>query len=213
MVFNRKFVSPREVIEAAMRAFKDFAEINLQKNGTTTNQPPQPRSSVWHPPPRGVSKINSNASLGTGKKAGGLGFVLRNSHGDCLRAVSKPAQFHTAIIREALAMRDAVLYALGDCVEKVVVESDSLDLVRLIQDTSRTSPSEIGSIVQDIRHLITYFVQCDIAHVFRETNSFPDSLSRRAMSCACETVWPNFIPWIQDLCNLDSSVVSRFPTE
>ncbi|XP_043687631.1 uncharacterized protein LOC122638846 [Telopea speciosissima] len=139
MVFNRKFVSPGEVIEAAMRAFKDFTEINLQKNGTTTNQPPQPRSSVWHPPPRGVLKINNDASLGTGKKAGGLGFVLHNSRGECLRAVSKLAQFHTAIIEEALAMRDVVLYALGNCVEKIVVESDSLDLVRLIQDTSRAS--------------------------------------------------------------------------
>jgi ribonuclease HI len=78
-----------------------------------------------------VMKINTDGGLLMDARRGGAGGVAR-SHSAYLGAWSKPYEGITdPLIVEALALRDGVIFAKLRGFPKVVMETDSLELINL----------------------------------------------------------------------------------
>lgn len=85
----------------------------------------------WRPPEEDEIKINTDGSIAMEARRGGVGGVAR-SHSTFRAAWCKPYQGITdPLISEALALRAGVIFARLRGYEKVVMQSDCLELVNL----------------------------------------------------------------------------------
>ena len=74
-----------------------------------------------------------------------------------------------AEVIEALAIRRAIRFAIETSFNCVIIESDSLSVVKAIQDTAESS-YHTGNIIEDVRILSKTMRSCEFHHTKREAN-------------------------------------------
>ncbi|WMV25242.1 hypothetical protein MTR67_018627 [Solanum verrucosum] len=74
--------------------------------------------------------------------------------------------------------------------QKVIIETDSLSLKKIIQQTWRV-PWEIAEKVEEIREIMEK-IKAKITHIFREGNSLADSLANIAIESQAEHQYSSF---------------------
>nr|XP_023874167.1 uncharacterized protein LOC111986717 [Quercus suber] len=99
-----------------------------------------------------------------------IGVVVRDSQGWVLAALSEKVEgVQEAEVIETLAIRHAIRFAIETSFNCVIIESDSLEVVKTIQDTA-DSTCHIGHIIEDVKQLAKAMKSCDFHHTKREAN-------------------------------------------
>lgn len=93
---------------------------------------PAPRQSVWKRPPEEWVKCNTDGAFYAGPNQGATGAVIRNSTGSFVagRACWYPHGID-ALMLETMACRDGALLARQKGIQKIQLETDSQELVRI----------------------------------------------------------------------------------
>ncbi|KAK7861313.1 hypothetical protein CFP56_011242 [Quercus suber] len=124
----------------------------------------------------------------------GIGVVVRDSQGWVLAALSEKVEgVQDAEVIEALAIRQAIKFAIETSFSCVIIESDSLSVIKAIQDFSE-STCDIGHIIDDVKHLSMTMKSCKFHHTKREANKFAHTLACKAIHFDTEMAWLQEIP-------------------
>ncbi|KAL3641648.1 hypothetical protein CASFOL_012463 [Castilleja foliolosa] len=138
----------------------------------------QSRSSVnqsWNPPPIGWFKINMDAAFKDGNACSGV--VIRNANGSFVHAYSMEHKCLDANTAEALAILDSCLVAQKLGLQKVLFESDCLNVVSFINGNSRNYYWTSGPVVEAIDNLKLKMPLWSFSFVPRVCNSAAHALA------------------------------------
>ena len=92
-----------------------------------------------------------------------------------------------ADVIEALAIRRAIRFAIQTSFNCVIIESDSLSVVKAILDSTESS-CHFGNIIEDVKSLSKTMRSCDFLHTKREANQVAHTLARNAFKVNSELV-------------------------
>ena len=121
-------------------------------------------------------------------------MVARDSQEWVLVALSEKVEgVQDAEIIEALAIWQAIKFAIETSFNCVIIESDSLSMVKAIEDTVETT-CHIGNIIDDVKHLSKAIKSCEFHHTKREANQVAHTLARNAIHVNKEMAWLEEIP-------------------
>ena len=109
----------------------------------------------WRPPPPDVLKINSDGAFHKQDQSGAWGFVVRDSDGQgILAGCGRLKSVHNALTVEGEACLMALKAAMEVGISRVIIETDSVNLVTAIQSRSfDRAPG--GVIFKEIRDLLS----------------------------------------------------------
>ena len=88
----------------------------------------------------------------------------------------------SSLIAEGLALREALFYCIAKGLRAVKCESDSLQLIRALNE--ETPISEIYGIIADILNLVVAFDYVSFVWIPRSENKAADALAKQALSNA-----------------------------
>lgn len=152
----------------------------------------------WSKPPEGFLKLNVDASIDSTNGKMGFGCVIRDEHGKFVAArgiqwngVFSPRE------AEATAIREALSWIKSLSLDKVYIETDSLQVVNSLN--SFLGESSFHVILNDIKNVL-----CDFSHVFlsfvkRSANGVAHAIARQAVSSTGCSEWLSVSPPF--LCN------------
>ncbi|KAK9998718.1 hypothetical protein SO802_018321 [Lithocarpus litseifolius] len=172
---------------ALLREFRDVQKLPLRRS--------VPREAVkWSPPAEGLYKVNFDGAVFEDQACAGLGVVIRDSAGLVIGVLSQKIRLPSSMVTvEALAARRAVMFAKEISVFRVVVEGDSLQVIKAVNN-SKLSMSSYGHIIDEIRLLSTSFSCCNFVHVQREGNKLAHALAHRVVLSVDFDVWMEDLP-------------------
>ena len=148
----------------------------------------------WVPPPQGWFKANVDGAIFKETNKAGIGVVVRDSQGWVLATLLEKVEgVQDAEVIEALAIRRAIRFAIETRFNCVIIESDSLLVVKTVQDTDEIT-CHIGSIIDDVKHLSKAMKSCEFHHTKREANQVAHTLARNAIHVDTEMAWLEEIP-------------------
>ena len=120
--------------------------------------------------------------------------MVRDSQGWVLAALSEKVEgVQDAEVIEALAIRRAIRFAIETSFNCVIIESDSLSIIKAIKDTAETT-CHIGNIIDDVKHLSKAMKSCEFHQRKREANQVAHTLARNAIHVDTEMAWLEEIP-------------------
>jgi hypothetical protein len=132
----------------------------------------------WTPPPPGEILVSVDAALFADQNRLATGALFRDHQGQCLAAASEPLQGLTDPEgAEALALHRAMVIAKDRGYAKVIFASDCLSLVQRVNSVA-PDRSMVGTVVRDIKDLITSFSSASFHHVRRSLNEVAHTLAR-----------------------------------
>jgi ribonuclease HI len=134
----------------------------------------------WTKPPESKVKLNVDASFDPISGLGGTGAIIRDSHGSfiagCNRSLPHIADAPTA---EAMALRDGLLLAGQIGCNKLIVESDCMEVVQTMQEGG-FSRGAAAAIFEECGFLCRSFASVIFCHCAREANEAAHTLAARA---------------------------------
>jgi ribonuclease HI len=158
----------------------------------------------WQPPEQGWIKINCDGAFQTSTSRGAGAAVARDFLGHVIagRAVwYGPVQ--EALVAEALAARDGLLLAGQLAASNVVLECDSLVLVKALQE-SLLDRSPIAGILHECRDLFKSFHNVKVCFIRRQGNSLADRCVKEVSADFPSVSWLACIPqWLKDAAATD----------
>jgi len=129
-------------------------EFQSMKEGMKAARPKE--NLKWVPPPQGWFKANVDVAIFKETNKAGIGVVVRDSQGWVLATLLEKVEgVQDAEVIEALAIRQAIKFAIETSFSCVIIESDSLSVVKTIQDTVETT-CPIGHITDVRTYVICY---------------------------------------------------------
>jgi hypothetical protein len=106
---------------------------------------------IWNKPPLGILKLNVDGAYITQTGAGGAGMILRDSKGLIIFSACRSLVFcSSALEAELQACLEGLKFALNLSHDKILVETDSLELVQMTTCKDRDG-SCVGQLVRDFR--------------------------------------------------------------
>ncbi|KAK2661569.1 hypothetical protein Ddye_000143 [Dipteronia dyeriana] len=169
-----------------MQFTDDFRKANVVEGGDVRNHPVH---SSWEPPHDGLFKINTDAVLSEKDKASGLRVVISDNKGRVMAFLCRNVGgYYEPCIAEAMAIRRGFRLAMESGLVPVVLESDALEVVNLLQ--SKIVPnSELGVIIHDISDIVDNSFLCSFHFVHRLANKVAHGLTKLALAHRGEFVW------------------------
>ena len=121
-------------------------------------------------------------------------MVVCDSQGWVLVALSEKVEgVQDVEVIEALAIQRATKFAIETSFSCLKIESDSLLVVKAIQDIVETT-CHIGHIIDDVKHLSMAMKSCKFHHTKREASQVAHTLARNAIHFDIEMAWLEEIP-------------------
>ncbi|XP_021736508.1 uncharacterized protein LOC110703056 [Chenopodium quinoa] len=150
---------------------------------------PKQSSNKWIPPPAGIIKLNSNASL-CDEGWVGLGVVARDHDGKVLFAAARRIRaWWPPEIAEGKTLLLAVRLARRYGCDNVILESDSQVLINRLSKAS-VYLSDFDVVLEDILLFSSAFLSFTWSHVKKDGNIVAHHLAR-LMPFGTEQVWVN----------------------
>ncbi|XP_042499807.1 uncharacterized protein LOC122077993 [Macadamia integrifolia] len=134
----------------------------------------------WNPLDHGYYKVNVNGASKGNPGPSAIGGICRNSSASVVGRFSMGTGMVHAIVVEALAIRFALIWAEDLGLSHIVVESDNLMLVNILNRSSLACPWRISSIVADCWLLQERFSSVLFRHPLQEGNVVADFLASSA---------------------------------
>jgi ribonuclease HI len=118
----------------------------------------------------------------------GVGVVVRDHTGTFLAACGERYDEVTnPELAEALALRWAVSFAIGEGYSKVIFASDCQSVINRIK-SMLIDRSAYGPVIEDVKLLAKSFDSCSFQHVYRVLNIAAHSLARKC-EFSVDAVW------------------------
>jgi hypothetical protein len=106
---------------------------------------PSHQRTIWQKPDTGWVKVNTDASFVRALRSGSGGAVLRDEHGDLLRASARWYDHCSdVLVAEVLAARDGMMLAQSSGCKRIVLELDNKELVNLLSSDAGERSSIAG---------------------------------------------------------------------
>ena len=148
----------------------------------------------WVPPPQGWFKVNVDGAIFKETNEAGIDVVVRDSQGWVLATLSEKVKgVQDAKAIEALAIRWVIRFAIETSFSCVIIESNSLSVIKAIQDNVE-STCDVGYIIDDVKHLSMAMKSYEFHHTKREANQVAHTLVRKAIQFDTEMAWLEEIP-------------------
>ncbi|XP_040987666.1 uncharacterized protein LOC121235384 [Juglans microcarpa x Juglans regia] len=178
-----------------------MASIKLWlENGTKQKEIQAPKNNRWIAPPLDVFKVNWDAAIDKGNSRLGIGVMVRNSEGAVMASLcSSMDLFPNPLLGEAVAARRASSFCAELGLQHIILEGDSLSVVKAIQH-KEDSWSDTGLVIRDIKVMLSKFLSWSVLHVHREVNVIAHHLAKFALSCQDDCILiEDYPPCIQHL--------------
>lgn len=161
-------------------------------------QKTEQRIFVWNEGVSDICRINQlsifDAALFEGSGCAGIRVAIRDSSGVIIASLSQKTPLpHFVELVEALAARQAVVFAQDMSIFKVLVEGDCLRVVSALRAPSGCH-TLCGNVVEDTHRLASHFQFCSFSHVRRHGNMLAHALAKSAVSSADFDVWVEELP-------------------
>ncbi|KAJ4965055.1 hypothetical protein NE237_016904 [Protea cynaroides] len=205
--FDHVDCRPLDVIHRSKRAWKEFfAAVSLDSLSKQDDHCNGIISHSWSPPPEGYFKLNSDAACNENSHCG-IGFIIRKVDGSPHFAKSQPMFFPLVATGEALAIREGLSEALKMGIFLLLVESDCLEVINLINGVTEVGEHSALSSVKDIRILATRGVHVSFHNVSRGANRVAHSLVRTVLTTTGMVNWHISTLWLFEQCTLDTIAI------
>ena len=156
----------------------------------------------WFPLPRGIIKINVDASYNYNSRTSTIGAVARDSDSVVIfSAVSAIEDVEVPLQAEIYAILQGLQVARELNYTDIQIESDCLVAVKEI-NKKESSSSEWGSIIMDIVDYFSEFDYCGICHVTRKANILAHNLAKYHCDLGDHRLWRDALPPF--MCNPDA---------
>ncbi|XP_018812812.2 uncharacterized protein LOC108985100 [Juglans regia] len=153
-IFERKFTSPESVLQQARANLNEFQQA--QQNGIERIKPTavERRMVRWEAPKEGFVKVNWDAAFKANQRKMGAGVVVRDEEGNVQVSLCLPKDcIQSTVIAEATALWRALCLCAKLNIQKVVLEGDSLEVIKAVNDREECLEWH-GQIIEDIKGII-----------------------------------------------------------
>ncbi|XP_024010394.1 uncharacterized protein LOC112085418 [Eutrema salsugineum] len=174
-VFTDRDFSVSEIITNALNASKEW----------TANQGSKPKAAeslVPHLPHDVTTEVicHSDAAWNASNNTAGLGWTIQAGNESPIQKFSATSQcVRSPLMAEGLAIRAALSHAAAEDIRSILVNSDSLSLIRAL--SSGSFISELHGILEDISLLSSGFENATFNFIPRLSNTVADSLAKSAL--------------------------------
>ena len=130
----------------------------------------------------------------------GLGVIIRDWRGETIGALSTSVPIAQTVVElEALACRQAMLFAVELGLQDVVFEGDSLQVIQTL-NLDGTDHLTYGHIFKDIRTQVAALSSFEFIFNTRHCNIVADALAKKVKNCRETRIWTNFM--LEDIASL-----------
>ncbi|KAK8507581.1 hypothetical protein V6N11_074043 [Hibiscus sabdariffa] len=152
------------------------------------------RESYWQAPPESAIKFNFDSTFNSRSGFATTGVIGRNNRGLIMAACSFPhRKVADVFAAEAYACKQALLFAKDLGFPRVIIEGDSLTIIKKINSDS-ADRSSIYPIVRDIKFLTRSFTSISFRFVRREANNAAHALARECRNYLDPRYWMEQAP-------------------
>jgi ribonuclease HI len=176
LINEQKHIPILDVIQQATNAILDYKQHQqVGSSGISSNDASRSHEQNWSPPPMATLKVNMDAHF-HGDGRWGLGWVVRQADGSCLRVASRIIRASTTTEAEARGL-EAVLHAIGTFGEQdITIEMDARTIVDSVK--KKTYPRFYwGKIVRSCGDVMNRKPNISIRWVRRTGNKVVQSLA------------------------------------
>ncbi|KAJ1395438.1 Ribonuclease H domain [Sesbania bispinosa] len=194
----------RSILEVAWLSSNRGVVDQLKQGG---NHLYQLRTAKWSPPPQDSVKLNVNGSFLQDSRRMGVGGVFQNSSTDCLGGFNGFVGRGDSLEEELLAVLNGLEFAWMKGWRVLVVETDALEVVSVLQDSNLTFHKHLG-LINAIKEYIQKDWNLVLSHAYREANMPADKLAKEGASSVLGVLWWEVPPpAVATLLLRDSSLV------
>lgn len=167
---------------------KDLRMSQLFGIPLKTSRAHTPQASHWLPPDFGWVKINCDGSSFGSHPNGSVGFVLRDTHASFLGDMVQNIGYASSLEAEFCACMLALEKAMDLQLSHVLIETDSLLVVKAF----RTSSGIPWHLLNRWKNCIRFcsIISCNFNHILRGSNLVADALAKNGQGLAF-----NFFQW------------------
>ncbi|WVY92025.1 hypothetical protein V8G54_037539 [Vigna mungo] len=141
----------------------------------------------WIPPPKGFVKINCDGAYTWDGKKAAAGGVIRDSQGEFLFAFSSVLRVDSAAEAELFAIKLGMEIGISMGYKNLIVESDSLTAIQLINRRVIHQRHPFYALVSSIMEMGANADYITWNHAFRVTNSVADGLAKYGLSLSSKS--------------------------
>jgi ribonuclease HI len=150
-------------------AYVDMIQTHMYQSCTSPRRETSSAAS-WPPPMEGTLMINVDAALFYSSQSMGAGIVVRDHSGDCIAVCcDKIPNVTVPEMAEAMAIRCALSFARGEGFDNCICATDCLSVVQRVNSPGNDR-SACGSVIEDIKRLLSSFHSSSITHVYHSQN-------------------------------------------
>lgn len=178
------------VCNSAIKAIHEFNSIDALLLRSVINPIPVPVSAVrWTSPIGNSFKMNVDPAGPNSDGKWGLAAVIRDTEGvvvaaKCWCILTLP----DSDVAEGLALLKGLEFAKDMVFLKLIVESDSFNIITCINENQRQL-SYLGSIVEDCKRFVSSFQRLEFCHARREANQAAHYLAKFALLSCTDFIW------------------------
>ena len=111
----------------------------------------QQLESKWLPPDEPSHKINVDGAVFASQKEAGVGVVIRDHEGKFIAGICKKFQVPLGAVEvEAKALEAGMFFAVDMGIQDFILEGDSFNLVRALQDNS-PAPTSVTNLIYEVQ--------------------------------------------------------------
>ncbi|XP_021834215.1 uncharacterized protein LOC110774005 [Prunus avium] len=167
-LFESRSPCPHSVIR---RVISLWGELCPSPGVTASSTPPvSPPHALWRAPPLPYVKVNVDGAWKKESLQGGMGCCLRDSEGRMLAGMSKATLRNSAVEVEAEAVLEGLILAKEKNCQKIILESDSMDVVSCMRNENLRGNWRIIPLILEIRRLSSWFTSVKWEWVSRQAN-------------------------------------------
>lgn len=191
-IFEGRKVDPGRVISNAVEYANEFYSMNSNNENPNSRHPTSEQHTRWQPPPDDYIKINVDAATNLNLKKGAISAVVRDQYGVLLTGTARFVACTVPMEAEALAVLNALYMAESLGVDRVVVETDNLE----VQDAcySPCPPWRISSFVHKIKLILSAHPHFSVSWSRRSANKVADLVAKMALKNTLPLSWTWLVP-------------------
>lgn len=175
---------PGTVIRRAKNVHTDWSKLeDLRNRLESTNS--LVCDNLWHYPPVGFLKCNTDAAIFLSEAKAGIGIVFRNDQGMLINARSIPFEGMPDVREcEAMALLQGMTLAVDSGFQRVLFETDARVVVDAIH-TLDDDISEFGDIIGRTRSILRDQEFFSVRAIRRQANGVAHGLAQLSRSLSC----------------------------
>lgn len=200
VVFEKTQPNPTATV-----AMANILHIDYFSFWKSTNQGSDPcnmdlgANCIWRPPPMGMLKLNSDSCFNQSRNTAHAGIIIRDEKGEVYTGLTKFFPASSPLLTEALSLREAMIFAESLGIQRLIVESDCLELIKACREDIKRG--EIFGLIKDILSIKNKFQQIGFTWISRKGNQVAHQIALLASQKALPANWIRNYP-----CSLSSLI-------